>query len=65
MFSKNCMSVRNKSIMKTFLTSNCCFLLKYKSSIHNIALSSEKFILSESEEKYAQIKQFTNKNKHF
>ncbi len=37
---KSCMSVINKS----------------KSSIHNIAFSSEKLILSESGEKYAQIK---------
>ncbi len=29
---KNCMFVRNKSIIKTFLTSNCCFWLKYKST---------------------------------
>ncbi len=52
------MSVRNKCIIKTYLTSNCCVLLKYKSSIHNIAFSSEQAILSESEEKHAQIKQF-------
>ncbi len=32
------------------------FRLKYKSSIHNIASSSEEVILSESGEKYAQIK---------
>ncbi len=36
------------------LTSNCCIRLKYKSSIHNIASSSE-VISSESGEKYAQI----------
>ncbi len=39
-----------------FLTSNCCIQLKYKSSIHNIALFGEKVISSESGEKYAQIK---------
>ncbi len=39
-----------------FLTLNCCFWLKYKSSIHSIAFSSEKVISSESGEKYAQIK---------
>ncbi len=32
------MFVTNKSIIMTFLTSNCCFWLKYESSIHNIAL---------------------------
>ncbi len=35
--------------------SNCCFHLKYESSIHNIASSSEKVVLSESGEKYAQV----------
>ncbi len=39
----------NKFIIKMFLTSN-------KSSIHNIAFSSEKAISSESWEKYTQIK---------
>ncbi len=39
--------------MHLFLTLNFCFRLKYKSSIHNIAFSSEKV---ESGEKYAQIK---------
>ncbi len=33
------------------------FWLKYESSIHNIAFSIEKPVLSESGEKYAQIKQ--------
>ncbi len=41
---KNCMFVRNKSIIKTFLTSNCCFWLKYKSTINNSTSSREKFI---------------------
>ncbi len=43
-----------------FLTSNCCFRLKYKSSICNTAFSNEKVISSESGEKYVQIerKQF-------
>ncbi len=36
-----------------FLTWN---RLKYKSSIYNIAFSSEKCALSESREKYAQMK---------
>ncbi len=36
-----------------FLTSNHCFQLKYDSSMHNIAFSSEKVISSKS---YAQIK---------
>ncbi len=41
---------------KVFLTSNCCFMLKYKSSIHNIAFCSEKALSSESGERYAQMK---------
>ncbi len=36
---------------------NHCLRLKYESSIHNIAFSSEKVISSESGQKYAQIKQ--------
>ncbi len=47
--------VRNKPIIKTFLASNHCIQLKYK-SINNIAFFGEKFISSESGEKYAQIK---------
>ncbi len=43
------MFVRSKSIIKLFLTSS-------KSSFNNIVFSSEKLILSESGEKYAQIK---------
>ncbi len=39
-----------------FITSNHYFRLKYESSIHNIAFSSEKLIWSESGEKSAQIK---------
>ncbi len=42
--AKSCMFVRNKFIMKPFLTSNNCFQLKYKSSMHNIAFSSENLI---------------------
>ncbi len=38
---KSCVFVRNKSI-KTFLTSNHCFQLKYEPIIHNNASSSEK-----------------------
>ncbi len=38
------------------LTLGCCFQLKHESSVYNIAFSSEKLILSESGEKYAQIK---------
>ncbi len=34
---KNCVFVRNKSIIKMFLTSNVCFRLKYESSIQNIS----------------------------
>ncbi len=37
--AKRCKFVRNKSIIKT---SNHCFHLKYESSIHNIAFSSDK-----------------------
>ncbi len=46
----------NKSIIKNFLTSNCCFWPKYESIIHNNASSSEKVFWSESGEKSAQIK---------
>ncbi len=49
---KNCVLVTNKSIN----VSNVKRSLKYKSSIHNINFSSEKVIVSESGEKYAQIK---------
>ncbi len=51
---KSYMIVRNKFIIKTFLTSNCC--LRIESSIISISFSGEKIIPSESEEKYAQIK---------
>ncbi len=34
-------------------TSNRYFRLKYESSVHNIALSIEKVVFSESGEKYA------------
>ncbi len=40
--AKSCMSVRNKSIIKTFLTSNLCFQLKYNSIIHKNTYSSKK-----------------------
>ncbi len=39
---KSCMFVRNKSIIKTNLSSIHCFQLKYEPSIQNIAFSSEK-----------------------
>ncbi len=52
---KSCVFVRNKSIIKTFLTSNHCFWPKYESIIHNTS-SSEKVFWSESGEKSAQIK---------
>ncbi len=39
-----------------YLTSNHSFRQKYESSNHNIAFSSIKVILSESGEKYSQIK---------
>ncbi len=42
-----------------FLNSIRCFQLKYESSVHNIAFSSEKDNLSESGEKYAL---FTSEN---
>jgi len=51
---KSCLFARNKFI-KTFVTLNHCFHLKYY-SVHNIDFSSEKVVSSESEEKYAQIK---------
>ncbi len=49
---KCCMFVRNKSIIKTFLTSNCCFQLNYNSSI--IILLPEKVVWSESEDNYSR-----------
>ncbi len=45
------MFVRNKSIIKPFLTSNCYFWLKYEFSVLLL-----KVILCESGEEYAQIK---------
>ncbi len=58
------MFVINNAIIKTFLTLNHCFWLKYESSIHNIAFSSEKVIASESGAKYEQIKhRLQQKNK--
>ncbi len=45
---KICMFVRNKPIIREFFISD-------ESSIHNIAFSSEKLVLSESREKYAVI----------
>ncbi len=48
---KSCVFLRNRSIIKIFLTSKCCFRLKYKSLI---LISTEK--RSESGEKSAQIK---------
>ncbi len=39
---KSCVFVRNKSIIKMFLNSNCCFCLKYKSIINNNVSSSER-----------------------
>ncbi len=48
--------VCNKQIHQDILTSNCCFRLKYNSSIHNIASSSKTVVSSESGEKYSQIK---------
>ncbi len=53
---KSCVFVRNKSIIKIFLTLNHCFQLKYESIIHNNISSSEKVVWSESGEKSAQIK---------
>ncbi len=50
------MFIRNKSIIKSFLTLNHCFWLKYESIIHNSASSSEKVFWSESGDKSAQIK---------
>ncbi len=53
---KSCVFVRNKSIKKIFFNIKPLLLTKYKSSIPNIAFPSEKVILSESGEKYSQIK---------
>ncbi len=47
--AKRCVFIINKSIIKTFLSSS-------ESTIHYIAFSSTKVILSESGETYAQIK---------
>ncbi len=52
--AKICVFARNKCIIKIFF--NFKQLLKYESSIYNIASSNEKVILSESGENYAQIK---------
>ncbi len=49
-FSKK-LCVYDKSI-KTFLTSNCYFWLKYESSIYNIAFSSKKKCVLSELEKY-------------
>ncbi len=58
------MFIIKKTIIKTLLLKRY-FRLKYESSIHNIALSSEKVVWSESGEKYAQIKQLLQAlNKH-
>ncbi len=57
---KSCMFIRNKSIIKVFLTSNT-----NTSYIHNIAFSSEKVASSESGEKYAQIKHHWKQSKRF
>ncbi len=59
---KSCVFEINKYIIKIFLTANRPFRLKYESSIHNIAFSSEKVVLSESGEKYAQIKHHLQNN---
>ncbi len=48
---KSCVFGRNKSIINAL---KHYFHLKYKSSVHNIAFSSE--LSPESEDKYAQIK---------
>ncbi len=48
--------VCNKQAHQMFLTLNCCFQLKYESSIHLIAFSSEYLVLLESGERHAQIK---------
>ncbi len=50
--AKICMFVRNKSIIKMFLISNCCFWIKYES----IITLPPVVIWSESGEKSAQIK---------
>ncbi len=44
--------------LRPFNFFNGCFWLKYESIIYNIASSGEKVVLSESGEKYAQIKHY-------
>ncbi len=44
------MFVINKSIIKKFLTSDCSFWLRYESSIHNMAFSSEKVVCTDQAE---------------
>ncbi len=48
---KSCVFVGNKSIIKMFLTSNCCFV---HIQVHNITFSADKVISSESGAKYTQ-----------
>ncbi len=52
---KSCVFVRNKFIIKMFLTSNRCFWLR--KLVLYIAFSSESIVSPESGEKYSQIKQ--------
>ncbi len=56
MFWSEKLLVCNKQIHNSDFFFNGCFQLKFESSIHNIAFSTEKVIRSESGDKYAQIK---------
>ncbi len=47
--TKSCMFVRNKSVIKMFLSSNHWFRLKYESIIHNNTSSNEKVIFIRKE----------------
>ncbi len=60
---KSCMFVRNKSIIKMFLTSNCCFCLKCDSYIHIAHLNQERNMhRSSTIYKRKQSKHFLNEN---
>ncbi len=61
---KSCMFVRNKSIIKMFLTSNWCFCLKCDSYIHSIARLNQERNMHKSSTIYKrkQSKHFLNEN---
>ncbi len=61
---KSCMFVGNKSTIKMFLTSNCCFCLKCDSYIHSIARLNQERNMHKSSTIYKrkQSKHFLNEN---